>query len=150
MNLPRPGDWDAASGNREQRHNRILEAQVPARMPAKREAGENPARSRRCEGETAPKVTGSIREDRGDAFSRRRSRVRRPAWAADANPLRTIGRACRLFMPFFVSAGAPPPWTWRSVFCRAGRVFRTDCGRGNVMEKSGGFHVRKDPKTGRP
>ena len=68
MDLPRPGGWDAAFGNREQRHNRILEAQVPARMPAKREAGENPARSRRCEGETAPKVTGSIREDRGERF----------------------------------------------------------------------------------
>ena len=68
MDLPRPGGWDAAFGNREQRHNRILEARVPARMSAKREAGENPARSRRCEGETTPKVTGAIREDQGDDF----------------------------------------------------------------------------------
>ena len=132
MDLPRPGDRDAASGNREQRHNRILEAQVPAHTPAKREAGEIPARSRRCKGETAPKVTGAIREDRGDAFSRQRSRVRRPACAADANPLRTIGRVCQFVMPFFVSAGAPPLRTWRSVFCRDGRFFRIDRGLGNV------------------
>ena len=40
--------------NQEQRHNRILEAQVPAYRPVKREAGENPARSRRCEGGDGP------------------------------------------------------------------------------------------------